>query len=282
MTVPTHLLDHVNNLDPLPMTAQRLLEALSNENVTIKEIAEIVEYDQAISANVVRIANSSLYAALSEVDSVQQALARLGLSTIVTTVFTHHLAEIAIDAPIYDISENELWLHGALASIAASEIRLRSSRSDIPPTVSLAALLHDIGKLIISRYHGDKAAVIQNLCKEGSMSFLEAETKVIGCNHAQVGAAMSEKWGFPEEITDAIRDHHTVPVRHASPTTDATQLANLVAKNLGVGYGVEGMNFRVDLGAAGRLGLDTGSFAEICGQTFYRMAGLLEAYGLGA
>jgi len=93
----------IDELEPLPATAQKLMEALSKEDVSIREIASIVEYDQAVCANVLHVANSSLYTGLSELDSIEGALARLGTTAIVNMVFTGHLARMCMDVPLYGL-----------------------------------------------------------------------------------------------------------------------------------------------------------------------------------
>jgi len=176
--------------------------------------------------------------------------------------------------------ENELWLHGALASLAAGEIRARSPEKSIPTISSLAALMHDIGKLIIVRYFKGDSRIVQELCETKGIPFVAAEEALIGCHHAEVGAAMASKWRFPEAIAKAIEGHHEVPIKKPTPMGDTVQLANLVAKNLGVGLGAEGMNFKFDLATPDRLGLDCADFAAICRQTHERMGAVRDAYGM--
>ena len=88
---------------------------------------------------------------------------------------------------------------------------------------------------------------------------------------------MARRWQFPEPITRAIERHHEVPIKDPTPMVDTVQLANLVAKNLGVGLGAEGMNFKFDLSTTSRLGLDCADFAAICRQTYERMGAVQEA-----
>lgn len=281
MTIPAAVLKGIGDLDPLPVTAQKLMEVLAAEDVSMAEIAEIVEYDPAISANVLRVANSSLYTGLSEVDSIGSALARLGTTAVVNMVFTRQLAHLCVDAPFYDLTENELWLHGALSALAADEIRAQSPCRDIPAASSLAALLHDVGKLIIVRYLNADVTAVKELSEREELTFPEAEAEVVGCQHSEVGAAMAREWRFPESITEAIAEHHQVPIKEPTRMIDTVQLANLVAKNLGVGLGAEGMNFKFDLGTSDRLEIDCADFAGICRQTNERMAAVREAYGIG-
>ena len=278
MAIPPGLLESIDALKPLPITAQRLMEAMGDQKTSLADIADIIEYDEAVVANVVRVANSSLYMGFSQIVDVRGALARLGTSQTASIVLNRHMARLCVNAPAYELTENELWLHGAVASLAATEIMIQSMRANIPGIVCLAALLHDIGKLIVVRYlKADVRALVRH-SMEKHVTFVQAEAEILGCTHPEIGAAMGRKWRFPEQITQAIGQHHDVPIENPTSISDAVQLANLVAKNLGVGLGAERMNFRFDLGTGDRLAIDCRALHRICGRTNQRMAVLKDAY----
>jgi hypothetical protein len=92
---------------------------------------------------------------------------------------------------------------------------------------------------------------------------------------------MGRKWGFPEEITRGIEEHHQMPVAHPSPTLDAVMLSNLVAKSAGIGLGAEGFNMRLDFGGCReRLGLNLKGFERVCAQTAVWARDLKAEYGV--
>src|SRR5512136_2682134 len=143
--IPTHILDAVKHLDPLPVTARRLSSMLGDENVNIREIAEIVEYDVAIAANIVRVANSAAYAGRYPVERVRDAVVRLGTANLLTIVLGDYLRVFKVAAPLYDLTEDELYLHSAAASLMIKAM-MPEVRQKLPPSASICALLHDIGK----------------------------------------------------------------------------------------------------------------------------------------
>jgi HD-like signal output (HDOD) protein len=96
---------------------------------------------------------------------------------------------------------------------------------------------------------------------------VEAEQELFGVNHAAVGAAIAVEWHFPIEVTDAIARHHDKHLGRSTRVLDAVVIANVVAKNIGVGLGAEGFNLTVDSECVRRLGLDFTKFARICLQT---------------
>jgi putative nucleotidyltransferase with HDIG domain len=151
----------------------------------------------------------------------------------------------------------------------------------IPPAAQIAALVHDIGKLIMVRYLKADPGAVLCLCEAKKLTWVEAERQLFGCDHAEVGGAMARKWSFPEAITLAIERHHDVPVSHPDPMIDAVMLANLAAKSAGLGLGAAGMKMRVDYcGSRERLSLTMQGFERTCAQMAVWVAELRVSEGM--
>lgn len=281
MAIPDEILSGIHNLDPLPVTVEKLIAALSDEDVSFKELGMVIEYDPAVAANILRVANSAFYAGRGRIQNPKDAVVRLGTATLLDIVLGNYLKELTVEAPLYSLSENELWMHAAVSSIAVREIKQQVNGSAaVPQAATIAALVHDIGKLIMVRYLKADPEDILHVSRREKVTFVEAECCLFGFDHAEVGAAIARKWDFPEPITEAIERHHQYPLEQSSEILDAVVLANLVAKTLGIGLGAEGLNMRVDERCYQRLGLDFRAFCRICAQTACQVDHLQQAYGI--
>ncbi len=268
MAIPAKLLDGVDHLEPLPITLQKLVSALQDENIDMREVADIVEYDGAVAANILKVANSSAYAGRVHVKQVRDAVMRLGTTTLLDISMGSYLRSLQVSAPLYDLTENDLWLHSAAASLAVKALIKESGNRRIPAVANIAALVHDIGKLIMVRYLTANVDQIWAQAQQSGCAFVEAERALFGCDHAEVGGAMARKWNFPTQIVDAIEQHHAVSPQGDDLTVDAVMLANLVAKSVGAGLGAEGMNLRIDFYTIRqRVGLTIKGFERVCAQT---------------
>ena len=265
--LPSVLVQGIQQLEPMPVTAQRLLALMNGEDVSLAKIAELVEFDQAIAAAVLRMARSWKYAGARPPETVRDAVLRLGTVPLLNAVLGDYLTRIKTAAPLYDLSEDDLWAHAAAAQLAVRAIMQECPAVQLPPVASTAALLHDIGKLVMSRCLNASVETIVSHAKQKNITFVEAEQQLFGINHAAVGAAIAVEWHFPEEVTDAIARHHDRQLGQSTRVLDAVVIANLVAKNIGVGLGAEGFNLTVDSGSVRRFGLDFTKFARICLQT---------------
>ncbi len=281
MSVPERLLEGIEHLEPLPLTLQRLVVILDRDDTNTSEIVQVIELDGAVAANILRMANSVRFGGRFEITNLRDAVVRLGTSTLLEIALGAQLHTLRAAAPLYDLTEDDLWLHGAAASMAVKAITRESHHVLIPQVSTIAALIHDIGKLIMVRYLQADVSALQNICREKQITFVEAERELLGCDHAEVGGAVARKWSFPEAITHVIERHHQVPVVEPTPMLDVVMLANLAAKTIGVGLGMEGMNLRIEYsGSRDRLGLTVEGFERACAQTAFWLRDLKKSYGI--
>ncbi len=281
MSVPDKLLEGIEHLEPLPITLQKLVVILDQEEVKTSEIVQVIEFDGAVAANILRVANSARFGGRFEITNLRDAVVRLGTSTLLEIALGAQLRDLRIAAPLYDLTEDELWLHGAAASMAVKALSREARNGLIPQISTIAALIHDIGKLIMVRYLQADVSAILAICREKRVTFVEAERELLGCDHAEVGGAVARRWAFPESITQVIERHHQVPVVEPTPMLDVVMLANLAAKTIGVGLGMEGLNLRVEYsGSRDRLGLPVEGFERACAQTAFWLRDLKKSYGI--
>jgi putative nucleotidyltransferase with HDIG domain len=264
--IPNQILNGIQHLDPLPATARKLSTMLRDEKANVQEIAEVVQYDAAVAANILRVANSPAYAGRYPAERVRDAVIRLGTENLLTIVLGEYLKVFKVSAPLYDLTEDDLYLHSAAASLMIKAM-LPEMRNKVPASASIAALLHDIGKLIMVRYMKEDVSALIALCSEKKIAFVQAEREIFGCDHAEVGGAMARQWGFPQEIISTIEQHHQVVRGGVGLIHDAVMLANYAAKSMGIGLGAEGFNLDLDFaGSRERLGLSIEGFERACAQ----------------
>jgi putative nucleotidyltransferase with HDIG domain len=278
--IPVALLDGIERLEPLPITLQKMMSVLNHDEVDLREILRIVEYDGAMTSNILRIANSAAYGGARKISLVRDAFVRMGTSSLLNVFLVDYVRSISTTAPMFELAENELWLHGVAASLAVKAM-IETGCKTIPSSAAIAALLHDIGKLIMVRYLKADVSELRSLCEERNIVFAEAERALFGCDHAEVGGAMARKWNFPEDISQAIERHHQVSSEHENAMMATVMLSNLAAKSICIGLGAEGMNLRIDfLGALRLLDLSVESFERVCISAYSQLDEIKKSFGM--
>ncbi|MBI4878658.1 MAG: HDOD domain-containing protein [Planctomycetes bacterium] len=204
------VIDSAMSLEPLSATASRLADIVSAEDFDLREVAEVVSYDQALTGRVLRSANSVLRGGSREIATVKDAVARLGSGVVLSYAIASAMrGRMAGALPAYGYAEGELFQHSVCAALAAETLKARCRGAPVPPEAFTAALLHDVGKLVLGRFLDEDVLRILSEASDGrGMSRLDAETEVLGVHHAELGALVSRAWNLPDSITHGIKFHH--------------------------------------------------------------------------
>lgn len=256
MNLVKEILAKVEHLPAIPGVVQQVLAEASSPDFSYQRLMEIIQVDPAITAHVLRICNSPYYGLRQKISSLKQALTLLGINNIVDIVLTSEVVTF-FRAPQdgYALNQGDLWRH-CLATALLAQSMGEEQRFSEPATLFTAALLHDVGKLILSQYVGDKFEKIQDLVRQKGLSFVEAERRVLGVDHAVLGGYVAKHWNFPDSIVRAIALHHDPNrARSDSELTRLVALANLVVVSVGVGGGADGLAAPVAPGLLEKMGL---------------------------
>jgi putative nucleotidyltransferase with HDIG domain len=248
----------VKNLPPISQAALHLVNLLEQPAVSNDDVVQVLKCDNVLTAKLLRACNSPYFGLEEPVSSVDQAVLILGHQQILHIVLTLAFGG-AMTVPLvgYAVEANELWRH-SLTSATAAEF-LVSNAIDVnvdPPVAFTVGLLHDIGKLVLNQvltpeYQKD----IRARMTEKGLSRAEAEKEVLGTDHGEVGGALLQAWHLPDDIIEAVANHHH-PVVEPSPKLSAVaNVANCVAHLVGSGPGWETCNVRVDPRVAEAFGL---------------------------
>ena len=274
------MMEQAATLAPLPQTACRLAAMVADDHSTVDQITEVIEYDQVLTAEVLRFANSVASASKQRIETVRTAVIRMGAARILERLVAGKVRN-DMCRPIagYGYQGDELWRHSVAAAVVAESLGTFTG-TQIAGIAFTAALLHDIGKLVIGRCIGstELRSLLDVVRSGGKEAFEHAEKELLGYSHAQIGAQICSSWNLPERIVVAIRDHHRVDTAE-DPVADSVRLSNLTAKLIGEGIGHEGMAFVVDTSCARRFGFCKESFEAFCANAKYRFNEVIVSYG---
>jgi putative nucleotidyltransferase with HDIG domain len=255
----------------MPATAAKLLPLLDNPDSTPSEVENIVKYDPGLTANILKLTNSAYFGIPTKVSSIKQAIILLGwkrLIQVVTTICMSPLMKKAI--PGYDLRSGELWRHSIAVSVAA-ELLVKALKIPDADEVFTAALLHDIGKLILGNFVKNDLAQIQAMVTKG-ITFDVAESMVLGTNHAEVGGQILHKWSFPVELVNAVQWHHDPEsCENTCVLSDIVHVANTVGSMTGFGKGEEKIDIEPFGAVVGRLGLKANHLEAMAEQTLQEL-----------
>lgn len=208
MTRRDEIIEKTASISSIPAAALQVMRVLQDPNANMGEIVQVISYDPGLTSNILKLANSSYFGCAKAISSLREAVVRLGAGNIFKMV-TASIANVSLNRGIrgYNLAPGELWEH-SIAIAVASETFAEMRKLKNAKLAFTAGLLHDIGKVVLGRFI-DKAVFqeIAPLLAEGK-SYLEAETEVLGIDHAEAGALLLSQWNIPDALSIAVRWHH--------------------------------------------------------------------------
>lgn len=203
------ILSGIDNLPTLPMVASELLKMLGNLNVSMSNISKIMNNDPAITAKVLKIANSAYYSLRKKVDTLRMALVVLGINEITNIIVSLSLVKLFSSSNNSLFDHSLFWKHNIYTAHFSKAIS-KFFKLPFHGEEFTAGLMHDIGKIILDQFfHNDfiQCLTIQNMSPE--MDPLDLESEIIGATHQELGLWLAEVWKIPENIRQVIKFHHT-------------------------------------------------------------------------
>ena len=239
------LIDAIAELKPMPRVASQIMTLAEDPNASMASVAELVMFDPSITATVLKICNSAYFGLPRRVDSVHDAINLLGLDKIMDIVLLKSsAANLTRSQNGYGLHEGELWKQAVASALIAKAVADKKG-SACKHLVFTAALLKDIGKVILDRFVAGAIQKINHLVIHSGCSFREAEKKVIGVDHAELSGLVARKWQFSEKLVYIIANHHLAePAAREDEATAIVYLADTVCMMMGIGGGVDGLAYR--------------------------------------
>jgi HD-like signal output (HDOD) protein len=201
---PESLVKQLKDLPAPPKVLNALTRLIHNEETTIEKISDVIKLEPGLSARVVRMANSTHFGGRTSVESIVEAIQRVGLVGVQELV-TFAVASQLVGRPLasYQITAQNLWFRAVACALAAAGLAERSNvdRND----AYTAGLMHGLGLMVVDRYAIQKRPGRRFESAGYPVDFAPAEREWLGFSHAEAGGALLEMWGFSEAVSTAVR-----------------------------------------------------------------------------
>lgn len=248
---PDEVRSRVKALPGLPKVVHELSRALRSEDTASERIVRLVSSDAALTAMALKLANSSFYGARGRVLSLRDAVQILGMQTLSATVTTAAVMSCLSPTACTGHDAEAAWRH-ALGTALTAQL-LAESRGLDACTAYTVGLLHDIGGLALATCFPESYSAVLAWSVQHDVPVLDVERELLGTDHAEVGALISEHWHFAPLVTEAIRTHHAVPEEGGDTLLDLLHLADNITHALDIGHAADDRVPPLSLGAWGRI-----------------------------
>jgi HD-like signal output (HDOD) protein/CheY-like chemotaxis protein len=265
------IVSKLGTLPSLPQVYAKLRKATQKPDVSVAEVAAIVEEDMGMSVKVLQLVNTAFFGLFQKVDSPARAVNLLGLETIKNlSLGVGAFSEVKASSKIFSLQR--LWTHSMTVGTLAKKIALsESGDKDLIDNCFITGLLHDIGKLVLLAKMADKYEEAILLAQGKNIPLRMAEKEIFETTHEDIGAYLMGLWGMPGPVVEAISFHHHLtdyPENVFSPAiaahvADVLYYENLPNEIVGAPHELD-INYLQPLGFDGKIE----QWREICTDFF--------------
>jgi HD-like signal output (HDOD) protein len=260
------MLDDID-IPTLPSIATAVMEKTLDSKVNAKQIADLVEKDQALSIKVLKVANSPFYRRIQEISTIRGAVVLLGFNVLKSIVLSISVINMFSSKNKGALDFYKFWQHSIACAVCAKNIAAKIFPS-ATENAFIAGLLHDLGKVVADQAlckNGEYAEVLE-VMNRANTDIIEVEQNIIGLDHASLGRCLMEKWNLPTVLCKTVGYHHNI----ADITNDEearrlcaiVHVADIVTNHLGLGIGQSERGF-VDPSLLSQMNLSSHDIQDV-------------------
>lgn len=230
----------VDELPTLPVVVPKILALTESESSSAADIADVLSFDPALSARVLKVANSAYYGFSRKITDLKTAVALLGFRMVRSLAISLGIIQTLPPGKETAVfSPRELWVHSVTTGALVRELCARLGHRGESDHMFTVGILHDIGKLVLNLFFHDVYGQVLAAARLRDRYELHVvEREVIGMDHGEVGAILLERWRLPEGICSTIAAQHRPDVSPGNtPHVAMLRVADAMARQTAVKAG---------------------------------------------
>jgi len=196
-----------SELPTLSGVINRIVSVASDEKTTTKDLTEIISHDLGMSNQLLKLANSVYFAQETNIETVKRAVTVIGFDETIGITLAMGILSSFSDESGLSLDMKALWIHGIGVATVSKELAKRTNPG-IASKIFIPALLHDMGKVILSVYFKDEYRKVKQFAIEQNKPLYFAENAILKLDHAILSALLMKRWNFPQSIMIPCRFHH--------------------------------------------------------------------------
>jgi len=267
------VISQISALPSVPLLYQKIVDELADPDASVNYIGQIIAQDAAMTACVLHLSNSAFFGLPRKITSPVEAARMLGVNTLKALVLTVHIFDQCDPIEVEGFSMAAEKDHNLQTSLYTSRIaQLATQNRNTASEATIAALLHDVGKLILAQHFPEPYGEALTRARESHVPVWKVEREIIGATHPQIGAYLLGLWGLPNEIIEATAFHHE-PLKSQNRSLNALTMVHVAnafarAHDLAAGEAIQDIDraYLEELGLADQIPV----WREVCSKVTER------------
>lgn len=250
-----HIVKSTLQVASLPTIYTKIEEAINSPHCSNQYLVDILSEDTALSAKLLRLANSAMFNFPSKIDSVSQAITIIGTQQLRALVLASSVMTMFKDIPEELINMESFWRHSVACAVCARVIASLRRAANIE-YFFLAGLLHDIGRLVMFKEIPVEMSQAMQQAKSSEKLLFITEKELLGFTHAKLGGMLLKEWKLPTQLIESTAFHHTP--RSSNEFKDevaVVHVADIIANSMQLGSSGEHLVPTLDNQSWERIGL---------------------------
>jgi len=232
--------EKLTQIPTLPTVVTKITLLMQNPRTSASEVGQAITTDQSLTTKTLKLVNSAFYGFPGRINTITHAIVILGFSTVKNIVLTASILDSLggkKNKAALQFDVEAFWKHsvgsGAIAKVLADTL-LPGSREE----AFIAGLLHDLGKVVLSTFASEDYKAVLDYRDRENVLLREAERKVLGFTHSEVGLWLAEKWSLPRDLRAVVEYHHNPGLANPyEKLTSIVHLADILSRALGANGG---------------------------------------------
>ncbi len=224
----------VEKVPAFPESVHQVLELTASPDCPPKKIVAVIEHDPVLTMSLLKTVNSAYFGLSKQIAGVKQAVVYVGLNTVKNVAIMVATTGALPKTNKAGLDTKTLWLHSLRVGVIAKLVaKTKGVSANNLASYFVGGLLHDIGKILYARFLPDQYQQVVKLHQTEQLPLYEAEQRILGLGHCELGAMVAQKWKLPLELIDSIRSHHHIEAQtNSHPLSLAIFFANIAAHAL--------------------------------------------------
>ena len=195
------LVNAIKDIQAMPSVIVRVLNVMKKPTVSMKELGDIVMYDQSLTIKILALVNSAYYGFSQQISSISIALSLLGMVKVKNIIVA-----VAMKPMMSNAGDKELWKH-SIRVAAGCEYLAKLTKIMDPDEAFIAGFIHDVGKIVLHTTNPKVYDKVVNCVLEGA-DILDAERKYFDSDHVKTGSLLAKWWKLPILLANIVSYHH--------------------------------------------------------------------------
>ena len=195
------LVNNVKDIQAMPSVIVKVLNVMKKPTVSMKELGDIVMYDQSLTIKILALVNSAYYGFSQQISSISIALSLLGMVKVKNIIVA-----VAMKPMMSNAGDKELWKH-SIRVAAGCEYLAKLTKVMDADEAFIAGFIHDIGKMVLHATNPKLYARVINAVTDGA-DILEAEKHYFESDHVKTGSLLAKRWQLPILLANIVSNHH--------------------------------------------------------------------------